>query len=179
MVTTLVAVYLTVHQRILCWPIGMVSVALYAIVFFDARLYAETGLQAVYFALSAFGWWNWARGARRSEGLAVSSLTAVGWGLALACSLVAGLLLGTTLNRFTNASLPFLDSVLSAFSIAAQWMQARKHLEAWLVWLAVDVVYVGMFLYKGLLLTAGLYLVFTFLAVRGFVEWRLSRQATV
>ena len=87
---------------------------------------------------------------------------------------LAGILLGYTLSRLTDASLPFMDSVLTSFSIVAQWMQTRKLLEAWLVWLAVDVFYVGMFLYKGLYPTAGLYAVFLGLAVLGFVEWRRS-----
>ena len=67
-----------------------------------------------------------------------------------------------------------MDSALTTFSIAAQWMQTRKLLEAWLVWITVDVFYVGMFLYKGLYPTAGLYTVFLYLAVRGFIQWRAS-----
>ncbi len=86
----------------------------------------------------------------------------------------AGLLLGFALSRFTDASLPYMDSMLTAFSIAAQWMQTRKLLENWLLWLAVDVFYVSMFLYLGLYLTAGLYASFLFLAVLGYVQWRRS-----
>jgi nicotinamide mononucleotide transporter len=92
---------------------------------------------------------------------------------------LAGILLGSALSRLTDASLPFMDSILTSFSIVAQWMQTRKLLEAWLVWLAVDVFYVGMFLYKGLYPTAGLYAVFLFLAVLGFVEWRRSMGEVV
>jgi nicotinamide mononucleotide transporter len=88
--------------------------------------------------------------------------------------IVSGVVLGQTLNRLTDASLPFMDSILTSFSIVAQWMQTRKKLEAWLVWLAVDVFYVGMFLYKGLYPTAGLYAVFLYLAVLGYLEWRRS-----
>jgi nicotinamide mononucleotide transporter len=92
---------------------------------------------------------------------------------------LAGILLGFTLSRHTDASLPFMDSILTSFSIVAQWMQTRKLLEAWLVWLAVDVFYVGMFLYKGLYPTAGLYAIFLCLAVLGFVEWRRSMGEVV
>ena len=89
---------------------------------------------------------------------------------------LGGILIGQTLTRFTNASLPFMDSTLTSFSIAAQWMQTQKLLESWLVWLVVDVFYVGMFLYKELYLTAGLYAVFLVLAAMGFSEWRRSMR---
>ena len=81
------------------------------------------------------------------------------------------------LEQLTDASLPFLDSLLTAFSIAAQWMQTRKLLETWLVWIVVDLFYVGMFLYKGLYPTAALYAVFLWLAGLGFVSWRRSLGA--
>ncbi len=87
---------------------------------------------------------------------------------------VAGLLLGLTLDRFTDASLPFMDSTLTSFSIIGQWMQTRKILEAWILWIAVDVFYVGMFVFKGLYLTAGLYAVFLYLAAVGYISWRKS-----
>ena len=171
---TLVAVFLTARQIIWCWPLGMVSVALYAVVFFEAKLYADMGLQALYFGLAIYGWWAWLHGGKDHGELRVSLTSKQMRVGLLILGGVSGLLLGQTLRSLTDASLPFMDSTLTTFSIAAQWMQTRKLLEAWLVWLAVDVFYVGMFLYKGLYPTAGLYAVFLFLAVLGFVEWRKS-----
>jgi nicotinamide mononucleotide transporter len=173
-VITLVAVYLTTRQIVWCWPLGMVSVALYAVVFFEARLYADMGLQGLYFALAAYGWWAWLYGGEDHGKLDVS-LTSPRTKLALlVVATAAGLALGRALSQFTDASLPFMDSTLTTFSIAAQWMQARKLLENWLVWIAVDILYVGMFLYKELYLTACLYAVFLLLAGMGFVQWRRS-----
>ena len=171
---TLAAVYLTTRQSIWCWPLGMVSVTLYALVFQQAKLYADMGLQGLYFALAIYGWWAWLRGGEDHGKLRVSLASPRARLLLAALGLVAGLTLGRLLERFTDASLPFMDSLLTSFSVVAQWMQTRKLLEAWLVWLAVDVFYVGMFLYKGLYPTAGLYAVFLYLAVLGFVEWRRS-----
>ncbi len=156
----------------------MVSVALYALVFRDARLYADMGLQGLYFVLAAYGWWAWLHGGSDHGELQVSRasprlLAALGIGGAL-----FAFLLGQTLYRLTDASLPFMDSALTSFSIAAQWMQTRKLLEAWLLWLAVDVFYVGMFLYKGLYPTAALYAVFLYLAGLGFFEWRRSMPSS-
>ena len=173
-VVTLVAVYLTTRQVIWCWPLGMVSVTLYALVFYNAKLYADMGLQALYFGLAIYGWWAWLHGGEEHGGLEVSLTSNRARIMLVAIGALAGIVLGQTLSRLTDASLPFMDSILTSFSIVAQWMQTRKLLEAWLVWLAVDVFYVGMFLYKGLYPTAGLYAVFLGLAVLGFIEWRRS-----
>jgi nicotinamide mononucleotide transporter len=174
---TLAAVYLTTRQVIWCWPLGMVSVTLYAAVFFEARLYADMGLQGLYFALSAYGWWAWLQGGTERDRMAVTRAPQRQRVILAAAATLGGIALGQGLNRFTDASLPFVDSWLTSFSIAAQWMQTRKLLESWIVWLAVDVCYVGMFLYKTLYLTAGLYAVFLVLAVMGLAEWRRSMPA--
>lgn len=172
--TTLLAVYLTTRQIVWCWPLGMISVTLYAWVFYVAKLYADMGLQTLYLALAAYGWWAWTHGSGDRGELPVST-TPTSWRfILLAIGTVGGITLGSVLSRHTDASLPFMDSTLTSFSVVAQWMQTRKLLEAWLVWLAVDIFYVGMFLYKKLYPTAGLYIVFLYLAVLGFIAWRRS-----
>ena len=153
------------------------NVVLYAIVFYEAKLYADMGLQVVYVALSVYGWYEWLHGGENRTELHVTR-TGPRLGALLALIAVAGsVLLGTLLHRATDASLPFMDSALSSTSLVAQWMMTRKKLENWLVWSAVDVLYVGMFIYKGLYLTSALYAVFPALAVRGYVEWRRSMTA--
>lgn len=177
-VLTLLAVYLTARQILWCWPLAMVSVTLYAVVFYQAKLYADMGLQALYFGLAIYGWWAWRHGGEDHGELQVTLASTKMKLLLAGTGAVAGILLGQTLSRFTDASLPFMDSALTSFSIVGQWMQTRKLLEAWLVWLGVDVFYVGMFLYKGLYLTAGLYAVFLILAIMGFLSWRRSMGET-
>ena len=178
--TGVIAVALTVAEKPLCWPIGMVNVALFAIVFARARLYADAGLQVVYLFLCAYGWWQWLHGGRSGGALAVGRVPR-----RVALALAAGgaaftLGLGTLLERATDASAPLLDASLAAGSLAAQFLQARKWLENWAVWLAVDVVYVGLYLAKQLQATALLYLLFAALAVAGHLSWRrsLARSAS-
>jgi nicotinamide mononucleotide transporter len=166
------------RQIIWCWPLAMISVTLYAWVFYGARLYADMGLQGLYFGLAAYGWWAWLYGGEDHGELAVSLTSPRTRVTLLLVGTISGILLGQMLTRFTNASLPFMDSILTSFSIAAQWMQTRKLLESWLVWLAVDVFYVGMFLYKELYLTAALYTVFLVIAVMGFAGWRRSMRGS-
>jgi nicotinamide mononucleotide transporter len=175
-VVTLAAVYLTTRQIIWCWPTSLVSVSMYAVVFFQAKLYADMGLQAIYFVLAIYGWWTWLHGGEDYGKLKVSRSSRVLGMVLFAIGAGFGFVLGTTLHRFTDASIPFMDSTLSSFSIVAQWMQTRKLLESWLVWIVVDVLYVGMFIYKGLFLTAGLYAVFLYLALRGYLNWKRSME---
>ncbi len=171
---TLLAVWLTARQIIWCWPTSLFSVAMYAVVFYQAKLYADMGLQGIYFILSVYGWWAWLRGGEDHSTLGVSVVARRVRISLFAAGAVFGLLLGTLLGRFTDASLPFMDSMLTSFSLVAQWLMARKKLESWIVWIAVDVFYVGMFLYKSLYLTAGLYAVFLGIAALGFMDWKRS-----
>lgn len=176
-VTGAVSVWLSVRQNIWSWPTAIVNVVLYAIVFYDAKLYADMGLQVVYAVLSVYGWYEWLYG---GEGRTVLRVTRTTPRIATVLALVAAAgsaLLGTLLHRATDAALPFMDSFLSSTSLVAQWMMTKKLLENWLVWIAVDVLYVGMFLFKGLYVTAGLYAVFLALAVRGYFDWRRSMMA--
>ena len=173
-----VSVYLSVRQNIWSWPTAIVNVVLYALVFYEARLYADMGLQVIYAILSIYGWYEWLYG---GEGRTELHVTRTGWrlGLVLAAIAAAGsALLGVFLHHETDAALPFMDSFLSSTSLVAQWMMTRKLLENWLVWIGVDVLYVGMFIFKNLYLTAGLYAVFLVLAVKGWLDWRRSMRET-
>ena len=170
------SVYLSVRQNIWSWPTAIVNVVLYAVVFYGAKLYADMGLQVIYAVISVYGWYEWKYGGENRTELRVTR-TSPQLGVLLAAIAVAGsVALGLILRSRTDASLPFMDSTLSATSLVAQWMMTRKKLENWLVWILVDVFYVGMFMYKDLHVTAVLYTVFLGLAVRGFIDWRRSMR---
>jgi nicotinamide mononucleotide transporter len=173
----IVSVFLSVRQNIWSWPTAIVNVLLYVLVFRDAKLYADMGLQFVYFALSVYGWYEWLYGGANRTQLRVSRVT-VRAAMTLALIAVASVaVLGTFLARSTNAALPYVDSATTSASLVAQWMMTRKVMENWAVWMAVDVVYVGMFIFKHLYLTAGLYAVFFVLAAIGHREWKRSWHA--
>jgi nicotinamide mononucleotide transporter len=168
------SVYLLARQRIWGWPVGLVNVALFIVVFYDARLYADAALQVIYVGLCLYGWRTWAGAGAGDEMLAPTRAP----GRALAGMLILGMVssvaIGAAIGRNTDASLPWVDASTTSFSLIAQWMQTRKWIENWWLWIVVDAVYVGMYLIKALYLTAGLYLVFVMLAVMGLVEWRRS-----
>jgi nicotinamide mononucleotide transporter len=170
----IVSVYLSTREHIWSWPTALVNVGLYFVVFYEAKLYADMGLQVVYFGLSLYGWYEWLYGGANRTELHVSRTTRPLGVRLLVIGVVCAALLGTLLARFTDAALPYVDSATTSTSLVAQWMMTRKILENWAVWMAVDVVYVGMFIFKHLYLTAGLYTVFFVLAAMGYVQWKRS-----
>jgi len=173
----IISVFLSVRQHIWSWPTAIVNVLMYVLVFRDAKLYADMGLQVVYFVLSVYGWYEWLYGGENRTVLKVSRATPRSMVTLTAIALVSVAALGTFLARSTDAALPYMDSATTSTSLVAQWMMTRKVLENWAVWMAVDVVYVGMFIFKHLYLTAGLYAVFFVLAAMGLREWKASWEA--
>ena len=167
-----VSVFLSVRQNIWSWPTAIVNVGLYIFVFYDSKLYADTGLQVVYVVLNAYGWYHWLYGGKNRTELPVTRtnlrLAAVLTGLVVAGTV----LIGTLLARNTDAALPYLDALTTSTSLAAQWMMTRKLLENWAVWVAVDVVYIGMYINKSLYVTAVLYFIFLVLSAMGYVQWK-------
>ncbi len=170
----LLCVWLTVRQNIWCWPTGLVQVALYIVIFYDAKLYSDVILHVVYVALQIYGWYHWLYGGRDRSKLAVSSLQArglLGWVLVVAAG-TAGW--GWGMARFTDASVPYWDAFTTVASLVAQWLMTRKRLQSWLFWISVDIVAIGVYLHKSLIMTSGLYLIFLVLATMGFFAWRTS-----
>lgn len=172
-------VYLATRQNIWSWPVGIVNVALYFVVFREARLYADMGLQVVYLLLSVYGWYQWLYGGPGRKTLPVSRASRTQLIILAILGGAGAWLTGTLLMQHTDASLPYLDSALTSTSLVAQWMMTRKLLESWLVWISVDIVYVGMFIHKSLYPTAVLYAVFTVLAVLGYSQWKRAGTAAV
>lgn len=168
----LVSVLLTIKENIWCWPAGIVSVSLYVVVFYEAKLYGEMGLQIVFIALQIYGWYEWLRG---GEGRTELHITRSAAGLTARLALIAfagTALMGYLLRAKTDASLPFLDSTVTVLSLIAQWMLAKKLIENWIIWIVVDVLSIGIYFYKGLYFSTMLYATFLVLATLGFIEWR-------
>ena len=165
-------VWLTVRQNNWCWLIGSLSNALFTVLFFREKLYADMALQLIYIALNAYGWYAWRFGGLQRTALPVAR-TPPGARLALAGLALAGTALVTFyLGRFTDAALPFWDAATTVLSLTAQYMLARKWLENWWVWISVNGMYIGIYAYKGLYLTSAQQLVFIALSLAGWLAWR-------
>lgn len=172
-ITGAVCVWLTVEQNIWNWPIGIANNFFYIVLFLGAGLYADTGLQLVYIVLGFLGWYWWLHGGENRTKLTVSkvdTLTLAVLGSVLIISTAGLMALLTTLN----GSAPFLDALTTTLSLCAQYLLTRKFIENWYVWIAADVIYIGLYASKGLYLTSGLYFIFLCMCIMGWWNWRNS-----
>jgi len=175
-VTGAICVWLTVRENVWNFPIGLANVATFCVVFFHARLFADAGLQVVYFVLTGIGWYLWLYGGERGGELRVSRVGRTEAGIVSVSGLAAMGVLWLVL-RDAKDSAPFLDALTTSLSLCAQWLLNRKYVENWYVWIAADLVYVPLYAWKGLYLTAGLYAVFLVMATLGLLHWRDTWRA--
>ena len=172
--TGLVNVGLLVRQHILNWPLGILNVLLLMLVFSAAGLYADAGLQVVYVVLGLYGWWAWLYGGARRTHLVVRTTTGAEWlWLAVAGVVLTGGL-WLFLDRLTGSTVPLADAVTTALSLLATYGQTRKLVENWWLWIAADLIYIPLYGYKDLWLTAILYVAFMLLCVLGLRAWYLA-----
>ncbi|QIK95661.1 nicotinamide mononucleotide transporter [Sphingomonas sp. HDW15A] len=167
-----VTVFLVVRRSVWNYPFALAMVALYFVVFLEARLYSDALLQIFFFAINIYGWWAWYHAPRVDHGVevvAMSGNSRLAW---LAATLAASLGWGFLMARFTDAAAPFADAAVAGTSIAAQILQSLRRIETWVLWIAVDVGAIGLFWSRELLVTAGLYALFLVMSVSGLVEWK-------
>ena len=169
--TGAVNVWLLARQNVWNWPVGLANNALYVAVFVAAGLYGDAGLQLVYITLGAYGWWSWTHPGREA-GLHVVRTPRPVWAWLVPAAMAAAFALRFFLRNFTDSTVPGGDAVTTALSLAAIYGQCRKYLESWWIWIAADLIYIPLYIYKNLWLTSGLYFVFLLLCVVGLREWR-------
>ncbi len=168
----LLYLWLEYRADIRLWIVGLVMPIVHGVLYYRSGLYADCAMNGYYVLAGLYGLIVWRRTPRRKGAELRIGRTPKGLAGALAG---VGVLLHAAiyllLTRFTNSTVPFWDSLTTALSIVAMWMLSRKYVEQWLVWLVVDVVTVGLYLYKGIPFTAGLYVLYAALAVAGYRRW--------
>ena len=171
-------VWLATRRSMISWPVTILASLLYGEQFRESRLYSDMLLQVIFVLFAIYGWWHWARGVRAEGMVRVERPRAAELLRDAALGVAASVLLGWWMRGHTDASLPWLDAALTGASLVGTWWGARKYLANWWLWIVVDVIYVGEYLYKHLILTGGLYAVFVLLAMLGLRDWRraLRRQ---
>ncbi|WP_282270602.1 nicotinamide riboside transporter PnuC [Stenotrophomonas sp. PS02298] len=175
---SILGVWLMAQRRMVAWPVGLLSVALYALVFAEAKLYSDTLLQLAFAVFLVYGWINWRRHNADEGSVRIVPLSRSKMLRDLGIGLLGGIALGAGMHSFTDASLPWLDATLTGLSLVAQWWQARRHTATWWLWIVVDVVYVGAYLFKSLHVTAALYVFFLGLAVIGLRAWSAAAHTS-
>jgi nicotinamide mononucleotide transporter len=174
---SLIYVWLSVKQKLSLWLFGFLSAALFAVVFFQAKLYAVMTLQFYYLAVSVYGWLSWKKGKTAAgDELTVKKISSREVLIFTLVTFVVFLIYYYILENHTDSPLPLIDSATTALSITATWMLARKIIEHWLIWIVVDVISASLYLYKELYSTSLLFVVYTIMAVVGFLQWRKSTK---
>jgi nicotinamide mononucleotide transporter len=171
-VITVVSIWLATRENVWYYPTGIVSVLLYAWIYFDAKLYAESALQVVWFALMMYGWHEWLHGGANHRALPVTQTPHRAWWWIAAAGMSCTAILVAVQRNFTDNPAPLVDSTITAWSIVAQYMTARKWLENWLIWIAVNVIAVPLYITRDLELTALLYAILLILGIDGYRKWR-------
>jgi nicotinamide mononucleotide transporter len=174
-------IVLIVRRSIWNYPFGIAMVIISAWLFVQpqVRLYSDALLQLFFFVVQLYGWWSWSKAQAVAGEIEVERLQPPMWVACIAGITVATLVWGTLMHRFTEASLPWWDAFIAMASVAAQLLMARRYLENWILWIAVDVVAIGVYATKGLMLLALLYLLFGILSAVGLVGWRRAGQKRV
>lgn len=173
----LLSVYLTVRESVWCWPTGIISVIAFGVLFFQIKLYADMSLQVFFLITSFQGWYYWLYGGEQQTELPITRLTRRQIGQLLCALIMCVVVIGYAFARYTDAHIPFWDATASGMSVLAQILLMRKKLENWHLWIIVDVLSVGIYIYKEVYLTAGLYVVFLMMAIGGLRAWRRSLVA--
>jgi nicotinamide mononucleotide transporter len=168
---------LAMRENILCWYAALISTAIFLVVFWDVRLYMESGLQVFYLIMAVYGWYQWRGGLAESGPLAITS-----WSSRTHINIIVGVLVlsavtGGLLDGYTDAELPFLDSVTTWGAIVTTYMVTKKVLENWIYWFVIDGISIYLYLDRGLYFTALLFAAYVIIVIFGYLSWQRSYQA--
>lgn len=185
--TTVGLAYLWLEYKasIYLWVAGLIMPAIYIVVYYEAGLYADAGINVYYLLAGIYGIYYWIK--QKNSGSSQVDTTELPitytprhtWPRLVLTFVLAFVALSIILMRFTDSDVPVWDAFTTALSIVGMWMLARKHIEQWWIWIVVDVVCVGLYLYKGLYFTAGLYALYSVIAFLGYKKWKelMKQQA--
>jgi len=176
---SLAYLWLVLKQNNLCWYAAFGSTLIYAWLFWDVSLVMESALHLYYLAMAVYGWRQWRGGAKQVDKAAEAALPVTTWSARqhlLAIGGIAGmtLLSGYLLTENSSAALPYVDSFTTWGAVLTTYMVARKKLENWVYWLVIDGVSIWLYLDRGLMLTAGLFVIYEVMVVFGFLQWLRS-----
>lgn len=175
----ILSVWFARKENILVYPSGIVNVLIYVYLCFYAGLYADMSINAFYFIMSVFGWYNWSRRDESEQHIPISKLTQRGWMFFTLLILVAFGIMYYILENYTDSNVPVYDSFTTALFVAAMWLMAIKKIENWILWIIGDLLVIPLFASKGLVFTSIQYIVFLVLAIMGYLEWRKRLRSNI
>ena len=166
--------YFEIKENILLWPTGILTSAFYIYVFMASKFYADMSLQLYYLVISIYGWITWYKGKTNGEKkeLPIAKVSSQLWIKLTLVTMAIYIFIAWILVQYTDSPLPYWDAFTTACSITATWMLVHKYIEQWLVWIVVDAISLGLYIYKGLYPTSVLFLAYTILAIIGYIQWK-------
>jgi nicotinamide mononucleotide transporter len=167
---------LAIRQSIWCWSFAAVSTAIYIYLFIDSRLYMESLLNVFYFGMALYGWYSWSHAPGEQQQLPVASWRWTVHLVAIVLVFVCAAVTGLWLERHTDAAFPFADSITTCGAVWATFLVARKVLENWWYWLAIDGLSIYLYWARGLELTALLFVAYIVMIPFGLLSWRNSMR---
>jgi nicotinamide mononucleotide transporter len=173
----LTCVWFMKKESLWVFPTGIVNVLIYVYIFFIAKLYANAAINAFFFIMSVYGWYNWTRKNSDDETIRISRCAKKELPLDLLAGIVFFIIIRMILVRYTESTMPSWDAATTSIYIIAQWMLSRKKIENWLLWISADTVMIGLCAWEGLFFSSFQYLVFTIIAILGYREWKLKLAA--
>lgn len=170
-------IVLIIRRSVWNFPFGIAMVSLYAVIFYQAKLYSDAGLQIFFIVVNLYGWWSWGRSKAKEGEVNVRRLTSIGYAGWIAGTIATFAAWGHFMGTNTDASYPYWDASVAMLSVAGQILMTRRFVENWHYWIIVNLISIPLYIAKDLHLTAGLYGLFLVLAVAGLVEWRKAQHA--
>ena len=167
---------LLIFRSVWNYPFGIAMVALYTFIFFEKRLYAESGLQIFFILAQLWGWYLWVKVEGEDDRVPVRWLSNLGRAVWFTVTAAVSLNLGWVMHQFTNAAMPYADAGIAGASVAAQILLAYRRIENWVLWIAIDVAAIGLYINRELYPTAGLYGGFLVLSLIGLKEWIVAEK---
>lgn len=176
-VVTVASIWFATRENIWYYPTGLVALVMYTWVYFQAKLYAESVLQVVCFVLMVYGWYEWLHGGAHKTELPVTRTPRWAWLSGVTAGVLGAAAVIAFQLRFTDNPNPYVDSSLFTWSLVAQWMTARKWIENWILWIAINTISIPLYIYRALWPTTALYVALWILAILGYRQWRKTLVA--
>jgi len=168
----LLCVWSMKKESILAFPFGIINVLIYVYICFTAKLYAYAGINIFYFGMSAYGWYNWLKTGDNEEKIRITECSKKERIWNSIAILIFFIILWILLKKLTDSVVPVWDAITTAIYIIGMWLLARKKIENWILWIAGDFISIFLFAYEKLYFSSFQFLVFTIIAVLGYLEWR-------
>lgn len=168
----LLSVWYSKKINILVYPTGIISVVIYVYICLGAKLYADMGINFVYFVMSIYGWYNWTRKDKHKKIIPISICNKRAHIINLSIFLFFFISLSYILSNYTDSNVPYWDSLTTAIFIVGMWLMAKKKVENWIFWIIGDIISIPLYFYKGLVLTSLQFTIFLVIAILGYLAWR-------